>query len=74
MKCVICKTGTTHPGKTTCTFERNGSLIIFKNVEAEICENCGEAYFSLETTERLNHLTQDAVNNGAEVEVVKLPS
>jgi YgiT-type zinc finger domain-containing protein len=74
MFCVICKTGTINKGRTTCTFEKDGSLIVFKNVEAEICDNCGEAYFSLETTEKLKSLTEDAVRKGAEIEVVKMPS
>lgn len=72
MKCVICKTGTTHKGKTTTTIEKNGSVLVFKEVEAEICDNCGEAYFSIDTTKKLQELAEDAVKKGTEIEVVKL--
>ncbi len=73
MQCIICKTGTTHPGKTTCTIERNGSLLVFKNVNAEVCDNCGEAYFSKDTTEKLHTLAEEAIKKGAEIEIIKLP-
>lgn len=72
MKCVICKTGTTYKGKTTTTIEKNGSVLVFKEVEAEICDNCGEAYFSIDTTKKLQELAEDAVKKGTEIEVVKL--
>lgn len=72
MKYVICKTGTTHKGKTTTTIEKNGSVLVFKEVEAEICDNCGEAYFSIDTTKKLQELAEDAVKKGTEIEVVKL--
>lgn len=72
MKCVICKLGETHRGKTTSTFEKEGSLLVFRDVEADICDNCGEAYFSLETTKKLQDLADEAVKKGAEIEVIKL--
>ena len=72
MKCVICKIGETHNGKTTCTLEKEGSLLVFRDVEADVCDNCGEAYFSVETTKKLQTLTDEAVKKGAEIEVIKL--
>ncbi|CAN5178858.1 hypothetical protein BH11BAC6_BH11BAC6_02520 [soil metagenome] len=74
MKCSICKTGTTYKGKTTCTIEKEGTLLVFRDVEAEICDNCGEAYFSLETTNKIQLLVAEAVNKGAEIEIVRLAS
>ncbi len=44
MKCAICKNGKTHPGTTTVTFEERENILVVKDVPAEICENCGEAY------------------------------
>ena len=72
MKCVICKTGTAYTGKATTTIEKNGSVLVFKEVGAEICDNCGEAYFSIDTTKKLLELAEDAVKKGTEIEVVKL--
>ena len=71
MQCVICKHGLTHPGKVTVTLERGESLIIFKQVVAEVCENCGEYYLSEEVTDKLLKRAEDAVKNGAEVEILR---
>ena len=46
MKCVICKTGRTHPGTTTVTLQRDNSVVVIRDVPAEICEDCGEYYLS----------------------------
>lgn len=72
MKCVICKMGNTCKGKTTYTIDNQKSLLVFRNAEADVCDNCGEAYFSLETTKKLQQLAADALNKGAEFEVVKM--
>ncbi len=72
MNCVICKVGTTYKGKATCTIEKNGSVLIFRDVDAEICDNCGEPYYTPEITRKLHSLATDAVNKGTEIEVIKL--
>ena len=46
MKCTICKTGHTHPGVTTVTLQRDNTVVIIRDVPAEICEDCGEYYLS----------------------------
>ena len=53
MRCVICKVGETQPGKTTVTLERGGTTLVFKDVPAQVCPNCGEAYVDEEITKRL---------------------
>ena len=65
MKCTICKNGDTNPGFATVTLERNESVIIFKNVSAEICDNCGEFYSHEKTSAELLKKAEIAVNNGA---------
>ena len=42
--CVIWKQGKTQLGTTTITLERAETTVVFKNVPAQVCENCGEAY------------------------------
>lgn len=69
MKCVICKSGETRPGKTTITLERGRVTLVFKAVPAEICENCGEAYVSGEVSRQLLEKAETAVKSGIEVEV-----
>lgn len=50
MKCVICKQGENLLGTVTVTLERDGTTLVFKNVPAQVCENCGEAYVDEATT------------------------
>ena len=71
MHCVICKEGETKKGKTSFTLEKNGAFLIYKDVDADICDNCGEAYFSIETSRKIEQLSADAVKKGAELEVVR---
>ena len=59
MKCPICRSGETAPGKATVTLEREGLTLVVKGVPARVCGNCGEEYVDenaamslLETGER----------------------
>ena len=70
MKCVICKQGETKDGMTTVTLERGQTTIIVKNVPAEICNNCGEYYLCEEVTEKVQKLAEQAVQQGAIIEVL----
>lgn len=69
MKCVVCKHGEVTSGMTTVTFERNGSVVVFREVPAGICSNCGESYVSEETAEQLLRLTDEAARSGTQIEV-----
>ena len=70
MKCVICKEGQTRKGFTTVTVEREHTTVIIKDVPAAVCENCGEYYLNEETTQKIQHLTDQAVRAGVEIEVL----
>lgn len=72
MICVICKTGTTHAGKTNTLFEREGSFVIVKDIPAVVCSQCGEAYFDEKTTDELYAKVNVILNSGAELEVIRL--
>ena len=71
MKCVICREGQTAPGQATVTLQRGGSTIIFKNVPAQVCENCGEYYLSESVSEQLLTRAEAAVQSGAELEILR---
>ena len=53
MKCTICKTGQTHPGTTTVTLQRANTVVVIRDVPADICEDCGEYYLSEPTAKRV---------------------
>ncbi len=71
MKCVICKHGETIEGTATITLERGSSTIVFKDVPAKICDNCGEKYIDDKTTRGLLKKANELVKNGTEVDIRK---
>ena len=72
MECALCKVGTTEKGKVTITLKRNSAIILIKDVPAEICTNCGHYYLSEEITRIVMEKGNEAVANGAELEVFSL--
>ena len=69
MKCVICKHGETESGHVNVTLEHEGSVIIFKEVPAEVCDNCGEYYLNSEVTGDLLERAKKAAASGTEVQI-----
>ena len=69
MTCVICKTGVTRSGTTTITLERGKTTLVFKQVPAVVCDNCGEAYLDELTTQTLLEIAENAAQSGVQVEV-----
>jgi YgiT-type zinc finger domain-containing protein len=70
MECVICKHGTTKQGFVTFTLERENVIIVFKNVPAFVCENCGDFYLTAETTKILLEKANQTLNKGVEFEII----
>jgi len=71
MKCVICKTGETEPGKVTVTLQRGDTVVVIKEVPAQVCEDCGEYYLDESVTERVYAQADEAVKRHAEVEILR---
>ena len=69
MRCTVCRNGETRPGSTTVTLERGGAVVVIRGVPAEVCENCGEAFTSAETTEKTFEMAEALLDAGAEVSV-----
>jgi len=72
MDCALCKVGTTAKGFVTVTLEKGSSIILIKDVPAEVCTNCGHYYLSEEITAEVLQRGKEAVEKGAELEVIKL--
>ncbi|MGK5093226.1 type II toxin-antitoxin system MqsA family antitoxin [Deltaproteobacteria bacterium TL4] len=70
MKCMICKQGNTVQGVTVVTLTRAESIVLLKNVPADICENCGEYYLSEDITEQVLLKGESALKKGVEIEVL----
>lgn len=69
MKCLICKNGETYPGETTVTLEPKGAVVVVRQVPADVCANCGEAYVSEKIARTLGDIAAETVRTGAQVEV-----
>ena len=72
MDCVICKNGKTLRGKATVTIERGGSIIVIKDVPADICQNCGECYLDAEMTKKVLKRADQSGKKRSELEVIKM--
>ncbi len=69
MNCIICKQSDTVEGHTTIALERGGATLVFKDVPARVCPNCGEAYVAAEVTEELLRAGEEMVRAGTQVDV-----
>jgi YgiT-type zinc finger domain-containing protein len=69
MKCPICKHGSTHKGHASITLERDGATLLFKDVPADICDNCGEIYHDEKVTRSLLEQAEQASTQGVELDV-----
>lgn len=74
MKCIVCKHGNTRAGTMTATLERGDTTIIVKQVPADVCDNCGEAYLNQEISGQLLKQAEKAVKEGIQVDVRKYQS
>ena len=70
MKCVICRQGEKVAGKVTVTLERDDSVIIIKDVPAQVCQDCGEYYLDETVASNVYAQAEDSVRHHAEVEIL----
>lgn len=70
MKCPICKHGETAPGKVSVTLSQpEGVTIVFKDVPADVCDNCGEEFVSEAVTASMMEQASAAAEAGVQVDV-----
>ncbi len=69
MKCVICRHGETKEGKVSVTLERDGMTLVFKDVPAHVCSNCGEEYVEEKITSRLLKTAEESLSSGIMVDI-----
>ncbi len=72
MKCVICKTGETHPGKSTVTLNRDQTVVVIEAVDALVCDNCGHYYLDSATTKKVMATLDEAIARGTKLEILAL--
>lgn len=60
-QCPMCPAGTLREGTTTLTMERDGATIVFKDVPADVCDTCGEAYIGEDVSARVYEKAEEAI-------------
>lgn len=53
-RCDLCG-GELKPGATTLEIWRGEELVVIKDVPADVCQQCNEAYISADVSKRLDH-------------------
>lgn len=71
MKCAICKNGTTKSDHITVTLDKDQTILVFKGVPAQVCDNCGEEYVSSGINRRLLELAGEAARRGVTLELMQ---
>ena len=69
MKCIACKNGSTKPGTVTVTVDKQTTVVVIRDVPAEVCSTCGEEYIDADTMKELEKLVQSAQKAGMNVAV-----
>ena len=72
MKCVVCKEGTMKKDKITVTYDIKNTVIVIRNVPANVCQNCGNYYLSSAITKKIMERAKEATRKGVEIEILKL--
>ena len=57
-RCDLCG-GLLQPGKTRLEVWRGEELVIIRDVKADVCQQCGEAYIAAEISEHLDHFLME---------------
>lgn len=56
--CQFCK-GTLNEGKTDFIARVDDQVVLIRNVSAYLCNRCGESWFSLETSEKIDQVMNE---------------
>lgn len=71
MKCPICKFGEMKEGFTQVVLTRGNATVIFRNVPASICDDCGEYYLDEETAQDIYARADSCFSSGQEVAIIE---
>ena len=63
--------GKTQAGRTTIVLERGQIALVYKNAPAEVCDNCGEEYLSVEINRKLLKQVEQAAERGVDLEMLR---
>lgn len=71
-ECVFCN-GTVEEKTVNFDFRWGDGLVLFENVPALVCTQCGEKYFLNETSHRMKEMAKSALRKEIKVREVSVP-
>lgn len=71
-RCFYCK-GTLEKRAVNFDFRWGDNLVLFENVPALVCQQCGEKYFYPEVSHRMKELAKSAIKKEIKVREVCVP-
>jgi len=74
MNCSLCRNGRLRPGTKANVFERDGTVLIVRDVPALVCDQCGDTYYDPEVTDRCRLMLNDAVGRNEQIVVTVFPA
>jgi YgiT-type zinc finger domain-containing protein len=57
-RCQVCGSGEARQEPVSEVFEIGGRRVVVEDIPASVCARCGEATFTLETTERIRRMVR----------------
>ena len=66
MKCLVCRRADTRPGTTSITLARGEATIVFRDVPAQVCPDCGEDYVDEIVAGTLLHAAEEMAAAGTQ--------
>ena len=72
MTCIVCG-GDLIEKTTTYTAGQDDSVLIVKNVPANVCSQCGEEYINADVCKDLEKIERDAKESATEIYVTNYP-
>ena len=69
MNCIICRQAELIDGFTSIPFERDEFRLLMRNVPAQVCPNCGEAFVDEDVAAEVLKKTEDIFEQGLQDEV-----
>ncbi len=69
MQCAFCGQGETEPGMATVTLAPENTIVVIRNVPADVCTTCGEEYVSKEIMGELLRIAREVAYAGVQVDV-----
>jgi len=70
--CALCG-GKRRAGRASHSVDLGTTVVVVRNVEAKVCDQCGEPWFEDATVAHLERIVHEARARGVQVEVVSLP-